>query len=81
MAQTQKDLETEKKKNSKLKKQLSYVRSLQFIETEARNKLFLTKPGESEIVIPHNLLQASSSAQAVLGREKNNWEKWIELFF
>ena len=44
--QAEKQLSKEESKNQKLKADLSYVQTQQFIEEEARNKLFLVKPGE-----------------------------------
>ncbi len=73
-----KTLEEEKLKNKKLKGELSYVESPEFIEREARNKLFLVKPGEKEI-----LISQKSSQEAKLKKEVNipNWKKWLNLFF
>lgn len=73
----QKDLEAEKIKNSKLKSQLSFVQTNQFIEEEARNKLFLVKPGERYVVISQNLLNKTSQKP----QNFPNWQQWLRLFF
>ncbi len=75
----QEELNKAKEQNRVLKSKLSLVDSPQFVEEEARNKLFLVKPGE-EILITKDLPNASSSAQSN-GNGKPNWQKWWELFF
>ena len=74
----QKNLEAEQLKNQKLKADLSYVGSQEFIETEARNKLFLVKPGEQDVIIPPIMIAQGAKNQNDLG--KPNWQKWIDLF-
>lgn len=68
-------------KNKQLKSKLSQIRSPEFIEKEARNKLGLAKPGETVIIIPDEkikaILQASSSAQIRLPNPLG----WWRLFF
>ena len=51
------DLEKEKKENERLKQQLVFVKSQEFIESEARNKLFMVKPGESGVIVPTDLIE------------------------
>src|SRR3989344_5436267 len=45
-------LAEERAENTKLKAKLKEVNSPEFIEEEARNKLFLVKPGESPVILP-----------------------------
>lgn len=73
-------LEQEKKENSTLHQQLFQVNSPQFLEKEARDKLLLAKPGESDVLIDQNLLKASASA-VKKDTEKPYWQQWIEIFF
>lgn len=77
--QAQKELTREERRNQKLKAELSYVKTPKFIEEEARNKLFLVKPGEQEILLP----SSSSSNQSQKRQETQipNWQKWLKLFF
>ncbi len=75
----QEELNKAKEQNKALKSKLSLADSPQFIEEEARNKLFLVKPGE-EILITKDVRNASSSAKSN-ENEKPNWQKWWELFF
>jgi len=74
------ELEKQKQENQKLKSRLSAVEKEEFIEKEARNKLFLLKPGEQEVIIPKELLGASKSAEAKI-ENTPNWRKWWDLFF
>ncbi|HZJ18526.1 MAG TPA: septum formation initiator family protein [Patescibacteria group bacterium] len=74
-----KELEDEKMLNQKLKAQISIVQSKDFIEQEARNKLFMGKPGEQPVIIPVNLLEGKKEEKP---QDKSpNWQKWWNLFF
>ncbi|OGH09799.1 MAG: hypothetical protein A2152_00880 [Candidatus Levybacteria bacterium RBG_16_35_6] len=75
----EKKLELEKERNKKLKAELSYVQSQQFIEEQARDKLFMSKPGEQDILIQKNLIAPEKSKPKQDTRP--NWQKWMELFF
>lgn len=74
-----KELENEKRKNLTLKSELSLTQSQEFIEEEARNKLFLSKAGESEVVLP-NMQDEEQQPQVSLD-DRSNWQKWWDLFF
>lgn len=73
------ELQRQKKENQEIKSQLSRVDNEKFIEEEARNKLFLVKPGEQEVIIPKDLLSSRSAKP----KQDNipNWRKWRDLFF
>lgn len=75
----QKELEDEKMLNQKLKAQISIVQSKDFIEQEARNKLFMGKPGEQSVVIPKKLLEREKKEKPQ--DKSSNWQKWWDLFF
>ncbi|MFH1832899.1 MAG: septum formation initiator family protein [Candidatus Levyibacteriota bacterium] len=81
LVNTQKDLESKKKENKELKDQLSVAQSEQFVEKEARDKLFLVKVGESGVILDKKLLEASESADSQSQPQSPNWKKWWELFF
>ncbi len=72
------DLTREKDENHELKSQLSIVGSKQFVEEEARNKLFFVKPGEQDVIVPQNLLNKTSGEKP---DNTPNWKKWWNLFF
>lgn len=53
-----------------------------FVEQEARNKLFLQKPGESRVIVDKRLIEAILGKKtAVKEEQKPSWQKWWELFF
>lgn len=72
----QKDLDREKQEYQRLKAQLTFVKSEEFIEEEARNNLFLVKPGESEVIVPEELIKKRRIKDKP---ETPNWQKWINL--
>lgn len=69
-------------KNRQLKKKLEEIKSPDFVEQQARNKLGLGKPGETVIIIPQEAIEevlATSSAQ-----EENRLPNplgWWRVFF
>jgi len=74
----QHDLEKTKKENQSLKKKLAEAKSPEFIEEEARNKLFLIQPGENPIVIPPTLLASKKVTKPT--QKVSYFEEWIKLF-
>lgn len=78
LTSAQKQLDAEKLKNTKLKAELSYVETSQFIEEEARNKLFMAKPGEERVVISQELLGKTPKSKA---KPIPNWQQWLQVFF
>lgn len=66
----------EEKRNHNLKKKLDFVQSPFYIEQEARNKLGLSKPGETMVIIP-----PSEATQSVVFEALPNWKRWWRLFF
>lgn len=79
LVSAQKELEAEKLKNAKLKGELSYVESGQFIEETAHNKLFLVKPGQQQVLISKDLI--NKDKQEKTKANIPNWQKWLNLFF
>ena len=71
---------TLKQENNKLKSQLEYVQTDEFVEKEAREKLNYVKPGEAIVVIPDSVLQAAT-ASAAPTPPLPNWQQWLRLFF
>ena len=72
-----KQLDFEKQKNQKLKADLEYAKTHQFIEQQAYNKLFLVKPGEQQVLISQN----RALDKSIKNDNTPNWQKWINLFF
>jgi cell division protein FtsB len=77
--QAQKSLSLEKQKNQELKSKLSYVQTPEFIEKEARDKLFMSKEGERKVLIP----KEEKEQKELKSESENepNWKKWLALFF
>jgi cell division protein FtsB len=79
LVSAQKQLDREKLLNQKLKGELSFAQTPQFLEEQAHNKLFLVKPGEQEVLISQTLKnqnQPQKQAQNI-----PNWQQWLQLFF
>lgn len=76
--QAQKELEFQRQENQRLKAALSYFQTPEFIEKQARDKLFMVKKGEQKILISKELESFGEE-----GKKDNdpNWKKWWDLFF
>lgn len=81
LSQAQNELKLAQKEHAQLQKQLAIVRSKQFVEEQARDKLFMVKPGESSVIIPQTLLPTSSPLKKGEEAKKPNWQQWSSLFF
>jgi cell division protein FtsB len=67
--------------NEELKKQLGYVKSTEFVEKEAREKLGMAKEGETTLILPENLNQVIESREKETKQEQvPNWKKWAQFF-
>ena len=81
IVQAQQNLAAEKEENQKLKQDIAQVNKPQFIESEARDKLLLAKPGEGIVILPKTQLTASHSPIPLVVDRRPNWQKWWNLFF
>jgi len=77
--QAQKELDFQKQENQRLKAALSYSKTQEFIEKEARDKLFMFKKGEQKVLIPQE--SGNSNENPSDGGNDPNWKKWWNLFF
>lgn len=69
-------------KNRELKKRLSEIKSQDFIEQQARDKLGLAKEGETLVIIPDEKInQVLGVAKQVVEPRLPNWQGWLKLFF
>ena len=68
-------------KNKALKKKLSEIQSAQFIEQEARNKLGLSKKGETVVIIPEDKLKLVMGTSQSVQIRLPNWLGWWQVFF
>ncbi len=68
-------------KNKQLKTELKNVLSPEFVEQQARNKLGLSKIGETIVIIPEEKLRAvmGTSQSAII--RLPNWLGWLRVFF
>ena len=73
------ELHQEKNEYEKLKDQLGRVKRQDYVESEARDKLFLVKSGETIVLVPEEL-GATSSAESKKPT-LSIWRQWVELFF
>lgn len=78
LTQTQTTLAKKQTESASLKRQLATAQSSTFVEQQARDKLFLVKPGEEQVILDSNL---NKSAQAKTAMVTPNWQEWINLFF
>ncbi len=77
----EKQLEYLKEENKKLKSELSYAETKEFIEKEARDKLLWVKPGEEQVLIPEKIIKKSVVEEQEEKVLKPNWQQWWEMFF
>lgn len=75
------EVDKQRKVNQDLKQKLNYTKRPQFVEEEARNKLFMAKPGEGVIVLSQKDLETTISAKPKPRDTRPNWKKWWDLFF
>lgn len=68
-----------KKEHQQLSAELKKVKSKEFIEKEAREKLNMGKPGEVIVILPK--LQEHKDLKTQEQEEMPNWQKWYNLFF
>ncbi len=74
------DLAQARPERKTLEQELQKVQESTYIEEEARNKLFLVKPGEQVVVLP----EVSTQPEAASREEEEPepaWLQWYKLFF
>ncbi len=79
--QAKKELVAQEEENKRLKKELARVKDPAFVEQEARNKLFLLKPGERVVLIPSPSIAPVVNTKEARVRSKPHWKEWYEFFF
>ncbi len=77
----QQDLDKAKTDNQELRKDLAKVSKPEFVESEARDKLLLAKPGEGIVVIPTTRVLATKTASPPPIDIRPNYQRWWEVFF
>lgn len=65
-----------------LQRELSYVESDYYIESVARNKLHLTRPGETLVLVdPAAIPEILGLEETLEVDDRENWQKWMEILF
>lgn len=78
---TETELQKVLQEEADLKKQLVYSQSSEFVEKEARDKLGMTKPGETIVILPENVESILGVQDEVKKEPISNWKLWFNLFF
>lgn len=76
----QRNLTAARKENNELKKRLAYVKSREYLEKEARDRLNLSKEGETVVVLPSVIPLLKTQEAPLLKDDIPNWKKWYRLF-
>lgn len=68
-------------KNEELKERLGYVKSSEFVEKEARDRLNMAKEDEIIVVLPEELGLRDWKLETSSEEDLPNWQRWLRLFF
>lgn len=71
-------VESVKKENEQLKKQLEAISDEEYVEKIARDKLGMVKEGESIILLPD---EAKTGTKKEEEAKRTNWQMWWALFY
>lgn len=74
-------LQKEKNEHEKLEDQLDRVKRVDFVEEEARNKLFMVKPGENMVLLGDVPTDPAEKKVASKAEAVPIWRQWWNLFF
>jgi len=67
-------------KSLELTQMIKYLRSDEYVEREAREKLGMQKQGEQLVIVPENMNNLSVAGDQDMNNKKN-WQLWLEYFF
>lgn len=81
VTEAREELASEKNEYERLKDQLERVKRQDFVEEEARNKLFLVQPGEQIVLVPQEILTATAGAASTPKSALPHWKEWLQHFF
>lgn len=81
IGEAQKELQQEKNEHQKLQDQLDRVKRTEFVEEEARNKLFMVKPGEKVVIMGDNSPTSNEKKSSPKVIAIPIWRQWLNLFF
>lgn len=74
-------LQKEKNEQEKLKDQLARVKRSDFVEEEARNKLFMVKPGEKVVLLDEGQVREEEKGSQTTQKTVPVWQQWWNTFF
>jgi cell division protein FtsL len=81
LSQTQIEVDKLKEENTKLKNELNSLQNLSYIETIARDKLLLSRPNETVVIINPKRIEEYLASQSAQPKEVlPNWRGWLKLF-
>lgn len=67
-----------KTQNQKLKDELEYAKSDDYLEKAAREKLNLAKPGETVVILPQEQLEKQVKAKKnIVNTNSPKWQQWL----
>lgn len=66
--------------NKQLQQKLAEIKSPEFIESQARNKLGLSKSGETIVIIPDDKLKLVLGISQSVQLRLPNWLGWLKVF-
>jgi cell division protein FtsB len=81
ITQAEKQLSKQKIENDRLKDQLARVKRADFIEEEARNKLFMVKPGEKVVLMGETEESPGTSGTKSTPKHDPVYKQWWNVFF
>lgn len=82
LTQRETELAEVKREQSRLKKQAADVKTPEFVEHEAREKLGMGKEGETIVLLPVGETAAKQTDVEALPEDRYpTWQRWIRLFF
>ncbi len=71
----------EKALNAKLKQEFEEAQTPEFVEREAREKLGMTREGETIVILPKSQIPNPNDQEKQKEPLISNWKKWWRLFF
>ncbi len=74
----QKELDKQKQLNQKLKAQIEFAQTPQFIEQQAHDKLFLVRPDQQEVLFSDKPIFSEDNVK--MKESIPNWKQWLNLF-
>lgn len=75
------ELVKQQNENEKLQDQLKQVKRKDFIEEQARDKLFMVREGEKVVILPQTQAEKPEEGRPVQSQPRQAiWQQWIALF-